>query len=260
MPQVFLSHNKKDKTIVKRVGDHLNRCLIKVWLDESEMRGGSNISNEIAKGIHGSNYFIPFISNHYLQSNWCLEELDRVSPYSLEKKITILPVLLFQRSKLDFSGLPEDRKILIENLLKRTKYLEIDKYNINPGIESIADSLGKNEAIRFDPIEEKTIDNVTIQVIRFHIQNGELPTTFLKTWDFNIEEFLADDEKNRDNRPILFNKSVGFYGKGPNWLFTAMAVPLKNLRTVFVYNTRTSDYICAYSMDKNLIGEVLKEV
>ncbi len=258
MPKVFLSHNSKDKTIVKKVGDHLNRCLIKVWLDESEMRGGSNISNEIAKGIHGSNYFIPFISNHYLQSNWCLEELDRVSPYSLEKKITILPVLLLRISKLDFSGLPEDRKILIENLLKRTKYLEIDKYNINPGIETIADSIGKNEAISFDPIEEKTIDNIKLQIIKFHLNVKNLPTSFLQTWDFDIEEFLADDNENPDNKPILHNLPVGFNGPAPNWLITAMTIPLKNRRTVFLYNSRTSEYICAYSPDKSIIGEVLK--
>jgi len=79
MPRVFLSHNSKDKAIVKKVGEYLTRCLLKVWLDDSEMPGGAHLSSEITKGIHGSNYFLPFISNNYCKSDWCFTELRKAS-------------------------------------------------------------------------------------------------------------------------------------------------------------------------------------
>ncbi len=72
-------------------------------------------------------------------------------------------------------------------------------------------------------------------------------------------DFLAQDEENRDNKPIKFNLPIAFYGRSPNWLTTAMAVPLFNKRTIFIYNSPANEYICAYSISKdNMLGKVLK--
>ncbi|MGD2084964.1 MAG: toll/interleukin-1 receptor domain-containing protein [Candidatus Aminicenantes bacterium] len=258
MPRVFLSHNSKDKTIVKKVGDYLTRCLLKVWLDDSEMPGGANLSNEITKGIHGSNYFVPFISKNYFGSNWCFTELRKASNYAVENKIKILPVLLEPMEVLKPNDLPEDRRIIFTDLFKDLKYIEIDKYNQELGIKRIAESVWQSEPVRFKHIEEKTIDQVSLQIINFDIDK-DLPTTLLQTWDFCIMDFLAQDEENRDNKPIKFNLPIAFFGRSPNWLTTAMVVPLFNKRTIFIYNSPANEYICAYSTSKdNMLGKVLK--
>ena len=258
MPRVFLSHNKKDKTIVKKVGGYLSRCLLKVWLDESEMPGGAHLSSEITKGIHGSNYFLPFISKNYFKSDWCFTELRKASNYAVENKIKILPVLLEPMELLKLDDLPSDKRVIYSDLFKDLKYLEIDKYNQELGIKRIAESVWQSEPVRFKYIEEKTIDQVTLQIISFDIDN-DLPTTLLQTWDFSIMDFLAQDEENRDNKPIKFNLPVAFYGRSPNWLTASMTVPLFNKRSIFIYNSPANEYICAYSISKdNMPGKVLK--
>ncbi len=257
MPQAFLSYSWKDKSLVDKVADFLSKSFMKVWLDSDELSGGVSLSREILAGIKKADCFVAFITNNYFKSDWCLEEFDRVYNLFIKKKVKILPVLLQPRTELDFN-LNKDRSNVIDDLLDRTAYIEIDKYNTAPGIKKIADSIWKGEAIRFEPIQEKEIDGQKVQLIQFRLQ-GKLESNFLETWDFNIESLLAQSDENNDNKPIVDSLPVAFNGAGPIWLSVSMVVHLKNRRTIFVYNKPDNEYICAYSLPgDNMLGRVLK--
>ena len=63
------------------------KSFIKAWLDKDEIPGGQSLVEIISSGIHGCSHFILFISNHYLESSWCYEELSQVYPYFREEKV-----------------------------------------------------------------------------------------------------------------------------------------------------------------------------
>ncbi len=258
MPQAFLSHSSKDSRIVKKVGDFLSKSLMKVWLDIDELSAGASLSHKILSGIKESDYFVVFISNYFLESDWCNNEIRSVYSRFVENKVKIISVLLQPESELDFS-LSKESSYIFEDLLKRTIYVEIDEYDPDPGIKAVVDSIWKQESIRFEPIRVKNIDGQEIQLIKFKLQTRKLESDFLKTWRFDIESFLAQSEENRDNKPIVDNLPVAFNGAGPIWLFTSMAVPLKNRLSIFIYNIPDDEYICTYSLPKdNMLGKVLK--
>lgn len=254
MPKAFLSHSSKDKKIVLEVLDYFEKSLIKTWLDEDEIPGGGKLTEEIIAGIKESRYFLPFISNNFIHSSWCMDEINiAYTSFQKEEKV-IIPVLLTERDKLELNSLPENKKNFIESLLLRTRYVEFDEHDLSKSIRRIADALWKNEKVKFEPIEIKKFNDVEIQLVSFQIES--LPSDFLKFWDFDINDFIM--QKHGKQPIIKRNIPVAFNGKGPNWLFSFLTIPFKNINDVFLYNNVSGDYICVYSLKGDLLGKVLK--
>ncbi|MBI5653133.1 MAG: toll/interleukin-1 receptor domain-containing protein [Chloroflexi bacterium] len=256
MPQVFFSHSWKDKQIVHHVKHALEQSLVKVWIDDSEIGGGEKLTQAVVSAIHKSKYFFMFLSNHYLASKWCIEEFDIACTGLRENQLTLMPILLEEESALNWELVREDQRAVMQALLKRIVYVKVDKYNPEASIANILGAFWKNELVRFEPIRQLVVGGTKVQLIQFQTQ-GDLPSDFLQTWDFNIETFVAHTEN--DPAPIQFGLPVAFAGKAPNWIIAFLAIPLKNLRTVFVYNNQSQDYICVFSLKSdNRLGQVLK--
>jgi len=256
MPKVFLSHCSKDKQIVLRVRDYLRKSFLDAWLDEEAMSGGERIIEDVLPAIQQSRYFVLFISNHYLNSTWCNQELSEAMNLNRTRKNVIIPVLLENESNLQFDAKEAINGMLIRSIIQQVKYIKYDIYNPEPYIESIANACWKNEPVKFDPIQTKNIGGATVQIINFQLQQQVLPDDFLKNWDINILKFRLP-EKNMT--PIIQeNIPVAFLGRAPNWLYAYLSIPFKNLNDVFLYNNVSESYICVYSKNDKILGKALK--
>lgn len=257
MPQVFLSHCSKDKQIVLAVRDYLRNSLINAWLDEAVMSGGDRILENVLPAINQSRYFILFVSNYYLKSAWCHEELSEALNANRTGKNIVIPVLLENRDQLNLDSPDTMNATMVKSLLERVKYIEYNSYNPESSQASIANSIRKNEPVQFEPVKIETIDNTRLQIVKFKISsNKNLPSDFLKNWDFNMLDFRS--QSTGEKAVINPELPIAFSGRGPGWLYCYFSVPFKNLNDLFLYNSVTNDYICFYSKTNNLLGKVLK--
>lgn len=247
MAQVFLNHKTEEKSIVLSVKDYLARCLISAWLDSEEMHGGFKLNSSIFQGIATSRYFIAFISQRYVRSNWCMRELEEADRHALNGKVTIIPVLLDPPNELKLHELDRGRAIVLESLLASSIWIPYDRHDPVQSAAKIATTIGRHEKIEFAPIESRTVDRTELQLIQFQItaDDRSLPTDILRSWDLNIErDFLAYREG--EKKPLRAGKPVALNGAGPNWLYAYLAVRFKNLCPVYVFNNRSNEYICVY--------------
>lgn len=76
MPSIFLSHNHKDKSFVKRLAAMLKSEGIVVWEDEAEIRIGESLLGKIEKGIYEANFVGAIISPNSINSDWVKKELE----------------------------------------------------------------------------------------------------------------------------------------------------------------------------------------
>jgi TIR domain len=258
MPQAFLSHSSKDKKVVLQVAEYLEKSLVKVWIDEENIPGGGRLPQLISAGINKSKYFLMFVSNYYLHSNWCMDELDQVYTHFQRDNVVIVPVLLVPKEQLDWNGVAENRKVLVESILTRVKYIDFDTHNLEKSLEGVADALWEHEAIKFAPIKIVKADDTALQEINYTIRLKTLPTDFLHSWDVDLTEFISQSDG--DQKPIRQGLPVAFFGISINWLITFFTIPFKNRRSVFFYNQNSNEYICAYAVmnDGNFPGKVLK--
>ncbi len=258
MPQAFLSHSSKDKQIVHKVMDALNRSLVKTWIDEESIAGGKRLIEMISSGIAKSRYFFAFLSTDYLASNWCMDELHRAYSYFQRDEVLLIPVLLDSRDKLRLAALPPERRAFIEPLFQQIKYVEFDRYNEEKSIASLLDAFWMNELVRFEPIRVVTMGSIRVQKIELKLQIKDLPSNFLETCGLEIEGFMA--ESKLDPAPIQSDLPVAISGGGPIWLYAYLIIPFKNRRTVYVYNKPSNGYICVYSLPSDdALGQMLKE-
>jgi len=137
---VFLSHSSKDKPYVEEFYRKIRTSQVKVWCDKFNIIPGEFILSEINSGIDQSDILILFVSKSSLNSSWVKYEWESYLSQRLsEKKQTyLIPILL--------------DKIKVPNSLKKFKYLQCDKNDINPTIKELANAI---KAIIIKQVEEK---------------------------------------------------------------------------------------------------------
>jgi hypothetical protein len=261
MTQAFLNHKTEEKNIVLSVKDYLARCLINAWLDAKDMHGGLKLTDSILQGIATSHYFIAFISQRYVRSDWCMRELEEAEGHALSGKAIIIPVLLDSYDELKLSELPPGRSTFLNSILSRYVRILYNRYDQEQSAREIASAIGRHEKIQFGPVVPKTVGGIELQLIHFEITapGGSLPTDILRGLDLNIErDFLAYQAE--DKKPLRAGKPVAFSGKGPNWLYAYLVVQFKNQCPVYVFNNLSSEYICVYDIGAppRQLGSVLK--
>jgi hypothetical protein len=73
--KAFISHNRKDKSFVRRLVSDLREHGVGFWLDEMEMGVGDSLSEKIQAGIGEAQHFIVVVSNNSIESRWVKTEL-----------------------------------------------------------------------------------------------------------------------------------------------------------------------------------------
>ncbi|WP_395600250.1 toll/interleukin-1 receptor domain-containing protein [Pseudomonas sp. B19125] len=74
--KLFLSHNSKDKPIVRRVASYLEQKGYEVWLDEWEMTPGDSLITKISEGVEGADKLLVFLSPTSVESEWVKKEVN----------------------------------------------------------------------------------------------------------------------------------------------------------------------------------------
>jgi TIR domain/WD domain, G-beta repeat len=92
---VFLSHNSKDKDVVRRLAEHLHENGLRVWFDEWVLRPGDDIYLGIERGLQLSKTCILCLSAAALGSHWVDLERSTVlfrDPSNINRRF--IPVLI----------------------------------------------------------------------------------------------------------------------------------------------------------------------
>jgi hypothetical protein len=259
MSEVFISHSHKDSRIALKIKNYLYQRFIGAFSYEADMKGGDIIWERINTGIRGGKYFMPLLSDHFVNSNPCMAELKTAWSIQQNRQLTIIPILLVDENKPNLTAVAESETQLLKTILQTISYESFDKYNEEKSMKKVEDAVWSKEKIRFYPVENKRIESTHLQVIQFEMRLGpdeKLPSDFLLNWNFDIRGFISESEK--DDKPIKTNYPVALNGKAPNWLFAYLAIPFKNLRTVFLWNNVSKNYICIHSDDKEIpVGTTL---
>jgi hypothetical protein len=92
---VFISHMGSDKPLARAIGEALRSRDLSVWLDEWVMRPGDVLSEQIARGIESSKYFLILLSQAALEQDWVRYELELALVRQVgSKERYIVPILL----------------------------------------------------------------------------------------------------------------------------------------------------------------------
>jgi len=260
MPKIFLSHCSKDKRMVEEIEKSLQNSLIKTWIDEVDIPGGGRLTEEILKGIKGCDYFAPIITNNYIHSDWCFDELEDAITLARRNKIKIFPILLEEKSELKFGDRLELKTFFEIKIFSKIAYIAFDPNDFDKSIKNLLNGFWGNESVKFEPLKSISLNNKKSILIEFSITKGTLISNFIETWNFNIKEFVADTTS--DGKPLKFDLPIVFSGRAPGWLLMYLAIPFNNLRTVYVYNNQTKDYICVCTPlnSDHVLGSAVKTV
>ena len=82
---IFISYSHQDAAEVRKIAESIQSAgIAEVWYD-TKLRGGENYFSVIANQIIACEYLIFIVSDHSIQSDWCLRELEFAA--SEQKKI-----------------------------------------------------------------------------------------------------------------------------------------------------------------------------
>lgn len=95
---VFVSYRRMDVSFVKQLYAALHAAGREIWVDWEDIPPGSiAFTDDIRRGIDNANAFLCVLSPRYLESEYCLMELD----YAVQQNKRLIPVVLEKVDGLD---------------------------------------------------------------------------------------------------------------------------------------------------------------
>ena len=91
--QVFISYSTKDKEDVRKLIPYLNGIDLPVWFDEYNISVGQSITQSVQKGIEQSEMVIFWVTNNFIESNWCSTEMNAFVKKMIEEGTLIFIML-----------------------------------------------------------------------------------------------------------------------------------------------------------------------
>lgn len=90
---VFISHASEDKEdFVRPLAEKLQKCGVKVWYDEFELKMGDSLSDSINRGLQESKYGIIVFSQAFFEKEWAKYELKSLLMRQMNRERAILPI------------------------------------------------------------------------------------------------------------------------------------------------------------------------
>lgn len=90
---MFISHASEDKERVARPLERELRLLgLSIWYDESVLRVGDSLYEQISHGLATSRYGIVILSRHFFAKNWPRQELSALSARVMDGTTRIFPI------------------------------------------------------------------------------------------------------------------------------------------------------------------------
>lgn len=98
----FLSYNREDRYLVKQIANELDNVGIKVWFDESSLKGGQKWPQALAQYITDSRFTIVFLGPSGI-GNWQTKEINMALDMNVKHgSPDIIPVILPNVKEKDF--------------------------------------------------------------------------------------------------------------------------------------------------------------
>lgn len=166
---VFISHNSKDKSFVRRLAKALEARNIKCWVDEAEIRFGESLVHKISEAINKIDLVIAVISKNSVFSNWVRQELDWAMTKEIKgNRVIVIPIIIekcdipfFLANKLyaDFTG--KDR---FDSTLG--KLVESIDYHLRQSPQDYEDpAFGESVNLRYNPTNIPLIVCLTLVAV-----------------------------------------------------------------------------------------------
>lgn len=154
---VFISHASEDKDdFVRPLARLLQKCGVKVWYDEFELKVGSSLSDSINRGLQKSKYGIIVCSPAFFEKGWTNYELKSLLMCQMDRERVILPIW---------------HNINKEFIREKSLYLlDIKALSSEMGWDKLVDAI--LEVIRPDIINSHLMLNMGIEL---HKRAKELP-------------------------------------------------------------------------------------
>ena len=172
---VFISYSHLDEE-AKEIIDGLIRHNCRLWYD-AEINPGEKWSNSIEEHITNSSCFLLFLSNNYLNSDYCKKELQLAISLNLkivafcleEEKIIYEPIKDYQIGEL--FGLS-----IQEQIVKVMEKIDIDVLKVQDNVVFKKD----HKSIFFQIITEDEKRNSVDKRLQLTVKDGDLYLSILK--------------------------------------------------------------------------------
>jgi hypothetical protein len=100
---VFISHNHKDKDIVRKLAEDLRRQGIEVWLDEELIAPGEPWAEKLSRAVEQSDAVLVAMSRNTPESQWQTAEIAfAVAAQKRDVSKRIIPVLIDKDAEVPF--------------------------------------------------------------------------------------------------------------------------------------------------------------
>lgn len=76
--KVFITHSHHDIEFARRLSSDLAARSVEVWFEDTSLRGGERLAEEINRGLAWCDVYIPIITRAALASTWCWEEMNAI--------------------------------------------------------------------------------------------------------------------------------------------------------------------------------------
>lgn len=148
----FLSHNRDDKALARRLGAQLRLVGADVWFDEWEIRAGDSIPGKVNDALDSVDVVIVVWSEGASGSKWVRAELETAIQAGLEDEtLRVIPVIL------DDSSLP--------SLLRRLKWVDLrEDDDVTRAVNEIMGFANDRDRMR---AIQATLDEARIEVNYF---------------------------------------------------------------------------------------------
>ena len=93
MKKMFISYSHGDIDTVKEFVLHLSVGEFDLWIDEKDISVGDYYTTKIFSAIHGTDYYVIFVSKNSVNSRWVQAELDFAVREKIERnRLVIIPI------------------------------------------------------------------------------------------------------------------------------------------------------------------------
>jgi hypothetical protein len=89
-PDIFISHNSRDKAEALKLATTLNYCAADVWLDDWELEVGQSLTDEIAGAMDEARYIAILITENYNKTVWTKTEYKRALAREQKEQRTVM--------------------------------------------------------------------------------------------------------------------------------------------------------------------------
>jgi hypothetical protein len=101
--KVFVSHNHKDKEIVRKLADDLRRQGVEVWLDEELIAPGEPWAEKLGYAVEQSDAVLVVMSRNTSDSQWQTSEIAfAVAAQKRDISKRIIPILIDKNAEVPF--------------------------------------------------------------------------------------------------------------------------------------------------------------